>query len=44
MPFQAYYFIAIIVIFGAIALAMTFSIKKHNAKQASMKSKKPRRR
>jgi uncharacterized membrane protein len=44
MPFQAYYFIAIIVIFGLIALAMSYSIKKHNAKMANLKSKKPRRR
>ncbi len=44
MPFQTYYFIALLVIFGAIALAMTFSVKKHNEKMASKKSKRPRRR
>ena len=44
MSFQVYYFIAILVIFGAIAFAMSISIKKHNEKMAGKKSKKPRRR
>jgi hypothetical protein len=44
MSFQAYYFIAIIAILGVVALAMSLSVKKHNAKMASTKSKKPRRR
>ncbi len=44
MSFQVYYFIAIIVVFGAIAFAMSLSIKKHNEKMAGMKNKKPRRR
>lgn len=44
MPFQVYYFLALIAIFGAIAFAMSISIKKYNAKMAAMKSKKPRRR
>jgi hypothetical protein len=44
MPFQAYYFIALILIFAAIAFAMSISVKKYNAKMAAAKSKKPRRR
>jgi uncharacterized membrane protein len=44
MPFQAYYFLAIIAICAGIAVAMSISIKKHNVKMAAKKAKRPRRR
>ena len=43
MPFQVYYLIAIVVILGAVALAMHFSIKKYDQKMSSVKKKKRRR-
>lgn len=43
MTFQIYYLIAIVVILGAIALAMHFSIKRYDKKMAETRKKKRRR-
>jgi len=43
MPFQVYYFIAIILILAGIALAMHFSIKKYDERMAAQRKKKRRR-
>ncbi len=40
MPLQYIFVLGTIVVFGAFALAMSFSIKKHNKKMAGMKKKK----
>jgi len=43
MPAQLIFFAATIVLTGLLAVAMHYSIKKHNARMASMKKKRLRK-